>query len=447
MASHHEIPPTQVHEVLAKHMLVDGFHLVMDLEKSHGSWIYDATRNVEILDGYTSFATIPIGYNHPKLSDPTFKKNLFTASVNKIANADIYTSAMAGFVETFSKTLPEQYRKHLFFISGGALAVENSLKVAFDWKVRKNIAKGIVGEKGSKIIHFKEAFHGRSGYTMSLTNTELKKTQYFPKFDWPRIINPKLSFKGGVVPDDVLQKVIEVEKLAVQQIHQALKDNPNDVAALIVETIQGEGGDNHFRPEFLKELRKIADENEFLLIFDEIQCGFGTSGKWWAFEHFGVHPDIIVFGKKTQICGIAVTTRIDDVDNVFKISSRINSTWGGNIADMVRCQKYIEIILEDKLLDNAAQVGEQILASLVEFEKKFPGIVTNARGRGMFMAIDLPDTETRNKAIKEFYEHNMLTLSSGTRSLRLRPALSMTKEEGHEFIKRMDKTFHHMFTK
>jgi len=114
---------------------------------------------------------------------------------------------------------------------------------------------------------------------------------------------------------------------------------------------------------------------------------------------------------------------------------------------MVRCQKYIEIILEDKLLDNAAQVGEQILASLVEFEKKFPGIVTNARGRGMFMAIDLPDTETRNKAIKEFYEHNMLTLSSGTRSLRLRPALSMTKEEGYEFIKRMDKTFHHMFTK
>jgi len=447
MASHHEIPPTQVHEVLAKHMLVDGFHLVMDMEMSHGSWIYDATSNVEILDGYTSFATIPIGYNHPKLSDPTFKKNLFTASVNKIANADIYTSAMAGFVETFSKTLPEQYRKHLFFISGGALAVENSLKVAFDWKVRKNIAKGIVGEKGSKIIHFKVAFHGRSGYTMSLTNTELKKTQYFPKFDWPRIINPKLSFKGGVVPDDVLQKVIEVEKLAVQQIHQALKDNPNDVAALIVETIQGEGGDNHFRPEFLKELRKIADENEFLLIFDEIQCGFGTSGKWWAFEHFGVHPDIIVFGKKTQICGIAVTTRIDDVDNVFKISSRINSTWGGNIADMVRCQKYIEIILEDKLLDNAAQVGEQILASLVEFEKKFPGIVTNARGRGMFMAIDLPDTETRNKAIKEFYEHNMLTLSSGTRSLRLRPALSMTKEEGYEFIKRMDKTFHHMFTK
>jgi len=153
-------------------------------------------------------------------------------------------------------------------------------------------------KKGSKIIHFKEAFHGRSGYTMSMTNTELKKTQYYPQFNWPRIINPKLSFKEGKITDEDLASVIELEKVAIQQIHQALKDNPDDIPALIIETIQGEGGDNHFRAEFLQELRRLADEHEFLLIFDEVQCGFGTSGKWWAFEHFGVSPDIIVFEKK-----------------------------------------------------------------------------------------------------------------------------------------------------
>src|SRR5690606_241085 len=98
-------------------------------------------------------------------------------------------------------------------------------------KVRKNIAKG-VGEKGHKVIHFKEAFHGRSGYTLSLTNTDPKKTMYFPKFEWPRIINPKLSFVNGKVPEDVLKKVIETEKLAVEQIEKAVKEHQDDIAAV-----------------------------------------------------------------------------------------------------------------------------------------------------------------------------------------------------------------------
>jgi len=441
MAVH--IDPKNVHNALKKHILVDGFHMVMDLEKSHGSWIFDTATQKHILDGYTSFSTMPIGYNHPKLNTEEFKKRIIPAALNKIANSDIYTTYMAEFVETFSRTLPEPFRNHVFFISGGALAVENALKVAFDWKVRKNIAKG-VGEKGSKIIHFKEAFHGRSGYTMSLTNTDPKKVLYFPKFDWPRIVNPKLSFVNGQVTDEILQQVIETERLAVEQIENAVAANPDDIAGLIVEPIQGEGGDNHFRPEFLKELRRLADKHEFLLIFDEVQTGFGTTGRYWAFEHFGVFPDIFSFGKKTQICGIAATSRIDDVDNAFKVSSRINSTWGGSIVDMVRCQKIIEIINEEKYVENAEKVGRFLLQELVRLEIKFPQL-SNARGRGMYLAIDLPDTETRNKALKSFYEHDMLTLASGSRSVRIRAALSLSLEEGKEFIKRMENTFTDMF--
>jgi len=112
---------------------------------------------------------------------------------------------------------------------------------------------------------------------------------------------------------------------------------------------------------------------------------------------------------------------------------------------MVRCQKYIEIIEEEKLLDNTAAVGNQILSSLVQFEKKYPGFVTNARGMGMFLALDLPDTETRNACLKSFYKNHMLTLASGARSLRLRPTLSMSKEEGKEFINRIETTFDEMF--
>src|SRR6185503_10113972 len=128
------------------------------------------------------------------------------------------------------------------------------------------------------------------------------------------------------VTDEILARVAAAEKQTVAEIERALRDNPDDIAALIIEPIQGEGGDNHFRREFLAELRRLADEHEFLLIFDEVQTGFGTTGKWWAFEHFGVEPDIFSFGKKTQVCGIAASRRLDEVDSVFKISSRINST-------------------------------------------------------------------------------------------------------------------------
>jgi len=220
------------------------------------------------------------------------------------------------------------------------------------------LAKG-KGELGSKIIHFKSAFHGRSGYTLSLTNTDPLKTLYFPQFNWPRIMNPVLFFEKGEITASELERIQKEEKLAIEQIHNAIRDNPDDIAALIIETIQGEGGDGHFRAEFLRELRKISDENEFLLIFDEVQSGFGTTGTWWCFEQFNVLPDILVFGKKTQICGICVSSRIDDVENVFKISSRINSTWGGSLVDMVRCTRYIEIILEDNLLENAKKVGKK----------------------------------------------------------------------------------------
>jgi len=348
-------------------------------------------------------------------------------------------------VEKFAQTLPEAFRNHIFFVSGGALAVENALKAAFDWKVRKSIAKG-VGEKGTKIIHFKEAFHGRSGYTMSLTNTDPKKTMYFPKFDWPRIINPKLSFSKGQVNSEIIKKVIEVEKLAVEQIEKAVKENPDEIAALIVEPIQGEGGDNHFRKEFMQELRRLADTHEFLLIFDEVQTGFGTTGKWWAFEHHGIYPDVFSFGKKTQVCGIAAGPRIDEVDNVFKVSSRINSTWGGNLVDMVRCTKIIDIINQDKLLENSAKVGKYMLDALIKLEIKYRE-VTNARGCGMFIAFDLPDGEVRKDALAHLRESNVLVLTSGMRSLRVRPSLTLTVKEGELIVARIDAAFEKIFKK
>jgi L-lysine 6-transaminase len=430
------IPPSEVHDALKRHLLVDGYHLVMDLDRSHGAYLFDSARGRDVLDFYTSFATCPLGYNHPKLRAPEFAARLLPAAVNKPANSDVYTTYLAEFVETFARIMPEALRHHLFFVEGGALAVENALKTAFDWKVRKNLAAGR-GELGRQVVHFQECFHGRSGYTLSLTNTaDPRKTQYFPKFQWPRISNPKLSFP---ITEQVLAGVIEAERRAVAEIEQAIADNPHDIAALIIETIQGEGGDNHFRPEFFRELRRLADEHEFLLIFDEVQAGFGTAGSWWAFEQMGVLPDIVAFGKKTQVCGIAVSRRVDEVESVFQVSSRINSTWGGNLVDMVRCQRIIEIIEEDDLIANARRVGEHLLEGLRGLEAVFPGRVTNARGRGMFLAFDLPDTDLRNRALKALSDQDVLGLSSGHRAIRFRPALLLSAADADEGVRRVER--------
>jgi len=440
-----QIEPGSVLTALQKHILVDGFHVVMNLEKSHGCYIFDDVSKKELLDMYTSFSTLPVGYNHPKLLTEDFVKKILPAVVNKPANSDIYTVQYAEFVQRFSKTLPEALRHHLFFIESGGLAIENALKVAFDWKVRKNLASG-KGEKGSKVIHFKECFHGRTGYTLSLTNTDPKKTMHFPKFsDWPRILNPKLTFTRGEVTDEALRKVKELESEAVSQIEKALSDYPDEIAALVIEPIQGEGGDNHFRSEFLRALRELSDKHGFLLIFDEVQTGFGTTGKWWCYEHFNVMPDILVFGKKTQVCGLACSRRVDDVDNVFKVSSRINSTWGGNLVDMIRCVRLIEIMVEENVVENASKVGEALLKGLAALEVKFPGKVTNVRGRGMFCAFDLPDTETRNKALKVMTENGLLCLTSGTRAIRLRPAPSLSMTEMEEALRIFDKSFTQLF--
>ena len=346
---------------------------------------------------------------------------------------------MAEFVETFARVARPADMPYLFFVDGGALAVENALKTAFDWKVRKNLAAGR-GEKGSQIIHFQEAFHGRTGYTLSLTNTaDPRKHMYYPKFDWPRVINPKLRFP---ITDETLAETIAAERQAVEQIKEAVRANPDDIAALIIEPIQGEGGDNHFRPEFFRELRQLADENEFLFIVDEVQTGVGTTGKMWAIEHMGVMPDIIAFGKKAQICGIIAGPRLDEVpDNVFHVSSRINSTWGGNLVDMVRSQRYLEIIEEDGLVENAAKMGQLLLDGMTQIAAQ-SDLIENVRGRGMFLAFDLPDPRARDLFRGLLWENGLIALKSGTRSIRFRPMLDLSPETIEEALAVVEDTLY-----
>mgnify|MGYP001438211674 CR=1 FL=1 len=419
------ITPENVHSVLAQNMLADGYDIVFDFFKSHGARIHDSRNNRTFLDFFTFFASSPVGMNHPKINNPEFREKLANAAVNNPSNSDIYTTYMAEFVDAFSKLAKPDHFKYLFWVSGGSVAVENGLKVAFDWKVQKNFRKGYGEEKGHKVIHFKEAFHGRTGYTLSLTNTDPVKIKYFPKFDWPRITNPKIKFPV----EDNLDEIVRLEKQAIEEIYAAIKENKDDIAVIILEPIQCEGGDNYFRKEFLLKLREIADENEILLMFDEVQTGLGLTGKMWASEYY-VMPDIISFGKKVQTCGIMVSDRIDDIDsNCFRISSRINSTWGGNLVDMVRSRKYLEIIAEEKLVENARIIGEYLLKNLKDLQNEYPAMISNARGLGLLCAFDFDDKEKRNNFINKCYDNNLLLLGCGTKSIRFRTPLNITKDE------------------
>jgi L-lysine 6-transaminase len=395
------IPASQVHATLKRHMLADGMPIVFDLEKSRGPWLRDAITGEDYLDFFTCFASWPIGYNHPALFERDFLARL-----------------QAEFVETFATQVTPAGFPHHFWVSGGALAVENALKTAFDWKARK-IGIERLGDDGASlaVLHFKSAFHGRSGYTLSLTNTVPAKTALFPKFPWPRVHNPAIEFdlEGGIGND-----VPAEEERAGREIEAAFEKHKDRIAAIIIEPMQGEGGDNHFRPEFLARLRKVADEKEALLVFDEVQTGFFGSGKPWMWQHHGVAPDVVAFGKKTQVCGIYASPRVDEVeDNVFRVPSRINSTWGGNLADMVRCRKFIEIIRGEKLAENVSRQGERFVQGLRGLARERGGI-TNVRGIGSLVAFTLESPEARKRMLDTLRSKRLLALASGERAIRFR---------------------------
>jgi L-lysine 6-transaminase len=410
---------------LEEHVLTDGFRLVIDLERSRGSWLVDAASGQELLDFYGFYGSMPVGFNHPWFDRPEVKAELLQAAWTKVANSDVYSVPYATFVKTFHRVMGLPPLERYFFIEGGTLAVENALKAAMDWKVRKNLQAGR-GERGTEILHFERAFHGRSGYALSLTNTDPRKTQYFPKFDWPRVPAPTINF--GLPEPQRIADVCERERHAEQHIRRILDSRSVDIAAIITEPIQGEGGDNHFRGEWLTTLRRLCDEYEVLLIFDEVQTGLGTTGQRWCCQHFDVLADLIAFAKKAQLGGVMAGPRLDEVaENCFRLPSRINSTWGGALVDMVRCTHYLRIIESEGLIENARRMGALLLNGLEQLAVD-ERLITAPRGRGLMAAFDLPDRAQRERFYTGLFELGLLAIRCGERSIRFRPALDISAE-------------------
>lgn len=422
------INSADVLSALRQSLLVDGYDFVLDLDRSHGSWLLDARDGTPYLDMFSFYGSNALGMNHPTLvDDEAFRHRLGSVALHKPTNSGVYTTEYAEFVATFRRVVGDPMLPLLFFIEGGALAVENALKVAFDWKSRSNEAAGRAPELGSQIMHLTKAFHGRSGYTMSLTNSAPIKVARFPKFAWPRIPVPAVTFPY----EDNLDQVQAAEAKALHQARQAFEAHLHDIAAFIVEPVQAEGGDNHMRPEFLQAVQALCQEYDALFIVDEVQTGCGLTGTPWAYQQLGLTPDVVAFGKKFQVCGIMAGGRVDEVsDNAFHVSSRLASTWGGNLTDMVRAGRILEVIEAEGLFDKVSALGDALLDRLRGLEKQHPDTVRNARGRGLMCAFDLPDAATRDTVIDRMYrDERVILLACGESSIRFRPVLTVSESE------------------
>lgn len=274
----------------------------------------------------------------------------------------------------------------------------------------------------ARLEHIEEV--GRSGYTLSLTNTKPTITARFPKFDWPRIDAPYM--RPGL--DEPAMAALEAE--ALRQARAAFETRPHDIACFVAEPIQGEGGDRHFRPEFFAAMRELCDEFDALLIFDEVQTGCGLTGTAWAYQQLDVAPDIVAFGKKTQVCGVMAGRRVDEVaDNVFAVPSRLNSTWGGNLTDMVRARRILEVIEAEGLFERAVQHGKYLRARLDELAADFPAVVLDPRGRGLMCAFSLPTTADRDELIRQLWQRAVIVLPAGADTVRFRPPLTVSTAE------------------
>ncbi|MCC8337277.1 L-lysine 6-transaminase [Streptomyces sp. R1] len=414
-------------DYLRTHVTGDFSDVLVDVRASNGCWLVDERDGSRYLDMSMFYASAPLGHNHPGLhGDPALDESLLAASRMKPANPDFGTGEQIRFANAFMKALASDDMPYVFFIDGGALAVENALKVAFDWKTQHNAQRG-VAVRGSRVLHLESAFHGRTGYTMSLTNTDPSKTRDFPVFDWPRIPSPAVNDMDRWEEPGLLDE----ESQALAAAEAAFRRYADEIACFIFEPIQGEGGDRHLRPQFLTAMAELCRTHDALFVADEVQTGFGLTGDRWACDTLGLKPDLIAFGKKTQVCGVLGGRRVLEVpDNAFRASSRLSSTWGGNLTDMVRATRILEVVEREGLFTAARTTGEYLLKGLRELAADLPELVSAPRGRGLMCAITLPDPEVRNRVVaRAFDKHGVIFLGSGERELRLRPPLSVSEAE------------------
>ena len=361
--------------------------------KGQGVYCEDLDENI-FMDWASQIACQPLGYNHPRMVEVS--KRYSGKAPLKLAGHDYYSMEHIELLEEMSSTLPEELQS-IFLINSGAEAVENAIKISYRRKPSAKIGISVQG-----------AFHGRTLGALSCTNSKTAQKKNYPEIPIRRISLNNLDELNRLLKYDV---------------------DAENVAYVIAEAIQGEGGYKFADKQWLQDLRAVTQEHNIPLILDEVQAGMGRTGKWWAFQHSGIIPDIITSGKALQVAATIGKKQMFPTD-----SGSISSTWGGgDLMNMAMGLEIIKTIKEENLLEKVKVRGEYLLKRLKELEQKYP-IVTNARGLGLLIAFDLPNSEIRNRLVELNFEKGLLTLGCGPHSMRIIPPYIISESEIDEGI-------------
>ncbi len=357
----------------------------------HGPYCEDLDGNM-FLDMACQIASNPLGYNHPGLIEVV--RNYSRRFPIKFAGQDFAVAEHLGLIEDLTGISPEGLDT-AFLINSGAEAVENAMKICS--RKRPGAKFGISMENG---------WHGRTHGALSLTNSNKVHKKGYMRL-------PMLRLPYDESAGEKLERMLRAEAA------------PEEIAFLIIEHVQGEGGYYVAPKEMVADLRRIASDNGIPYISDEVQAGMGRTGRWWAFEHYGIVPDVFTCAKALQVAAV-----VSGKDMVPQDPGAISSTWGGgHIIDMALGMKTIEIIKKDKLLAKNAAMGKYLLSALEDV-----GGIEGQRGLGLMLAFDLPDVEMRDNVVAECAKRGLLVLGCGRSSIRLIPPYVIEKEDGDRAV-------------
>ncbi|KAJ3227979.1 hypothetical protein HK099_007848 [Clydaea vesicula] len=418
---------------------------VQDLDGSIGNYIKDIDGNL-LLDVYCQISSIAVGYNNPRLTELAKSDKWVKAAINRPCLGVFPCEDWAETLESAFLRVAPKGLNQVFTATCGSTSNEIAFKACFMHQqlLKRGGSKDFTNEEltscmvnevpGSPnwcILSFKSAFHGRTLGTLSTTRSKPIHKVDIPSFHWPVAPFPSLKYPL----EENIQYNLEEEKRCLLEFERIIKTWETPIAAIIVEPIQGEGGDNHASPQFFTELRRITRESNILMIVDEVQTGVATTGKFWAHEHWNLStpPDFVTFSKKMQSGGVYhnLSTRAPHPYRNF-------NTWMGDPIRGYQAQFIVSEILDNNLTQLATTVGEYLKAELMKISASYPDLVANVRGQGTFMAFDSVDTATRDKIISLMrlngLQQRVNMGGSGVKSVRLRPMLIFGLKHAKIFV-------------
>lgn len=384
------------------------FKIKIDFEKSKGAYLFDKTTQKKYVDFMSMYATLPLGYNHEIFSTPLFKEEILRTSNVKITNCEMLSDESEEFNKEFISFAGKQYFTHFHYCCTGALGIEAAIKTAIDY----------TGFQSPKVISFKGSFHGINSYGGFVTDRfppVSTRLDGFPGGEWPIIDNPIITYRDNKPIED-LDKVQSV----FNEIESVIQED-GQVCCILIEPIQCTFGDRYFPMSFFTGVRRIADKYNIPLIFDEIQVGFGSTGKLWYYEHTGIIPDILVFGKKTQLSGIMVK---DKFAKIFKTPTRLEVTWDADLIDMIRCKYVMKAMQQYDVIKNVQARSEELYSGLHGLKN-----ICNLRNQGLLFAFDFDSRSNRDKFMESLVKNGLICNPTKDLTIRLRPNLFVNKEE------------------